>query len=1711
MNADFAKPIHGNVFSANGEFQGTVSGHLVGKLHARATEPGARARVSLNLGLQGSVIDGALPVTTRYPAVVSGALAVRNGDTMQLGVGELQMPSLRQRKESIARRGVETARRAAQLLGMQLPLPGAKQEDSSILLSPQSQTELPPTERLQVVNGSNGGAIRYRQKLLDALGEPETPAHTLLLIRKVLAAADQCAQWANCYCADEQSCEESVKEEAFDLHKQQQERYPDSHDQWRLPDLSAFQPWAIVSMVSSPSTLSQLQTMKDQAMDPSMNRTLGRLLGSLSRLSCTGDEPLASSCHQMGCRRSYPTLITRDAPDVTDLPFLSRDTAHVHASHVEHAWEPTLPSSKRPATRYAWASTSPSTLPKWDVGMAQQLALLQAEETSQTPTEHRRSPSAFDAQEFVAPAAVSGIIVGSLPSSPPPLQPAVPPHVAPPISLPLSPSAGPPPGTHPSLPMSPPPTCNGRGICCCPSDSALVKYAPPGKAVRECCMWKRGLPRKGLATCVDDPDRHTFGYEWMDTAPDTGLRCPPSAKLVPGAMHGSLACSFSIPNGLRYHRRLNCSRTGYEWRHGLARHTMTQDRWMASTKLQVGWCCDPNSPLASPQPPNPPSVPSSLPPSPPPPPLPPPTSPPQKLWPLSSLPTKSPPLWPMPFMPDPPSAPMATPPAASSSTSEADECAYILDKPATGLRCETPGVLAETLTFVSKLPQPRYLAFPKLSRGGNNGEQLDRGDSEVRTWLRDNVMEIAEHMHVLRDACAASGPSSDDCAASVGMNLVMHCANRETPAGCIESRAAIIRRDDPWLLGNEGSKPDARSIARQVNSGDTKQALRRVLQAGSQTQILIPAIEELLVCVAQWCRTNHECDPGVELIQKNSTLTSTISAEQAKLAGCTQDAFAVDILSKLPQASCDSLRTEEDKKFEKEKRTWALQVVKDHELNCVRADCSAAQVLTAASNFHSTVREIKELCVPLGGSEQCALDEKRRLARFAAARGTNLLQPGIDGAAVMLQEAPIGPSGSDGSLWGRVLQHADFAQRMENIDLTSHDHERPQGTAETTSQAVASGARGSEDGGQLMSVRSTGWSLLPEEEFSQVRSFLGGYEPASTLLARDKISSTPERRAASTVEPASSSVHNASKIQLLKFGQVIDSGESLPSASDWRWLWPGELVARLAEQSDNFQASEAEMYQEMATDVAHTVLVQKLANEQAVAVLALSKSLNVHLSLMQAKCNAVMQGLAMLNSLQGPSGLPSLLSAMPADHVGRVIRHEYAPALSREALNSGLSALQCATSRLIEAVDDVRVLGSMPCSCLPPAGNTDAGPDPSAEDDSCLNGALLAFNYRATQLDELLPGWCSCGHGGAPCSAILLTSQPTVPLRSKMGNHTLMMLGMASDCTIQTHNPDGTPLKGCQLADQLRNLLNANTRTMLNSAMMHAAMRAAAAKGNPGCPDELTMDAIQDLLAASTRIVERACPDDIRSPPPSPPKDGSGRSTDGSRPIGGGPGGPGPSMDGKDGPSRKKHGKNDGSKANNGGMPQAPPCDKPPCNQGCCPVEMGGKQQFCYGHGECENCHCFCADGWKGRCCDEPVPVCPVAGGKVCAGHGVCTPEGSCVCDKRWGGSDCFDRVEICPDDFECVHGVCNAHGRCDCDRGYAGDDCALGPFLGAAEDCEKPSKTKAKIAACMSLYADRLSGPFGGGLPSSSGSGSAAARSDKWDERLQNAAFFAS
>ena len=155
-------------------------------------------------------------------------------------------------------------------------------------------------------------------------------------------------------------------------------------------------------MISSHAALSQLRAMNDQVVDPSSgprheSHAIGRLLGSLGRLSCTGNDPLDSSCHLMGCMRSYTTLITRDAPDGTDRHSIAFKGQYGGAYSGATIAFITC-TSPGPTTRNAWARTPRPMLQQWDVGMAQQLALLQAEETSQPPADHGQSPVVFDAE-----------------------------------------------------------------------------------------------------------------------------------------------------------------------------------------------------------------------------------------------------------------------------------------------------------------------------------------------------------------------------------------------------------------------------------------------------------------------------------------------------------------------------------------------------------------------------------------------------------------------------------------------------------------------------------------------------------------------------------------------------------------------------------------------------------------------------------------------------------------------------------------------------------------------------------------------------------------------------------------------------------------------------------------------------------------------------------------------------------------------------------------------------------------------------------------------------------------------------------------------------------------------------------------------------------------------------------------------------------------
>ena len=162
MNADFAKPIPRQRVLGKRRVPGDRVGTPRWKAaHARVTEPGARARVPLNLGLQGTAIDGALPVSWRFPAGVSGALAVRNGATRcswgwascrcrRCANGKSRLPGVASR--------LPVAPLSSSACSFLCPAP-RRRTLPSWGMYPLPQAVLSPTERLQVVNGSNGGAF----------------------------------------------------------------------------------------------------------------------------------------------------------------------------------------------------------------------------------------------------------------------------------------------------------------------------------------------------------------------------------------------------------------------------------------------------------------------------------------------------------------------------------------------------------------------------------------------------------------------------------------------------------------------------------------------------------------------------------------------------------------------------------------------------------------------------------------------------------------------------------------------------------------------------------------------------------------------------------------------------------------------------------------------------------------------------------------------------------------------------------------------------------------------------------------------------------------------------------------------------------------------------------------------------------------------------------------------------------------------------------------------------------------------------------------------------------------------------------------------------------------------------------------------------------------------------------------------------------------
>lgn len=143
------------------------------------------------------------------------------------------------------------------------------------------------------------------------------------------------------------------------------------------------------------------------------------------------------------------------------------------------------------------------------------------------------------------------------------------------------------------------------------------------------------------------------------------------------------------------------------------------------------------------------------------------------------------------------------------------------------------------------------------------------------------------------------------------------------------------------------------------------------------------------------------------------------------------------------------------------------------------------------------------------------------------------------------------------------------------------------------------------------------------------------------------------------------------------------------------------------------------------------------------------------------------------------------------------------------------------------------------------------------------------------------------------------------------------------------------------------------------------------------------------------------------------------------------------------------------------------------CVSGQCHCDLGyigvGCEQekhcseLCLLHGVCAHGTCFCTAGWKGKDCDEAmkqgerthqlqedleVAVLKVdkAGpcGPGCGIHGICGPDGSCMCEDGVTDMNCtqsIDESSVSCDGCVLSHGEC-LFGKCFCHYGWSGDSC---------------------------------------------------------------------
>ncbi len=115
------------------------------------------------------------------------------------------------------------------------------------------------------------------------------------------------------------------------------------------------------------------------------------------------------------------------------------------------------------------------------------------------------------------------------------------------------------------------------------------------------------------------------------------------------------------------------------------------------------------------------------------------------------------------------------------------------------------------------------------------------------------------------------------------------------------------------------------------------------------------------------------------------------------------------------------------------------------------------------------------------------------------------------------------------------------------------------------------------------------------------------------------------------------------------------------------------------------------------------------------------------------------------------------------------------------------------------------------------------------------------------------------------------------------------------------------------------------------------------------------------------------------------------------------------------------------------------------CNTPC-PSNRTGKDckdvrclDDCNGQGDCKDGKCTCYGGYTGPNC-IPEVKCP--GNGNCNGHGDCI-DGKCNCKGNFDGDDCS--IVKCEGNGNCNnHGDCKDDGSCTCEKGYGGSGCSL-------------------------------------------------------------------